>query len=119
MEIVEEAVAAAKENAALNGLENCEFIAGDVLKVIDEIEDKPDIIVLDPPRDGINPKALDKIIAYGVDEMVYISCKPTSLVRDLEILKAGGYDVVKACAIDQFVNTLHVETVCLLTRKAR
>lgn len=118
VEIVEEAVAAAKENAALNGLENCEFIAGDVLKVIDEIEDKPDIIVLDPPRDGINPKALDKIIAYGVDEMVYISCKPTSLVRDLEILKAGGYDVVKACAIDQFVNTLHVECVTLLQKRS-
>lgn len=117
VEIVEEAVEAARENAALNGLANCEFIAGDVLKVIDGIEDKPDIIVLDPPRDGINPKALDKIIAYGVEEMVYISCKPTSLVRDLEILKANGYDVVKACAIDQFVNTLHCETVCLLSQQ--
>ena len=116
VEIVEEAVVAARENAALNGLENCEFIAGDVLKVIDEIEDKPDIIVLDPPRDGIHPKAIEKIIAYGVDEMVYISCKPTSLVRDLEIFKARGYKVVKACAIDQFVNTLHCETIVLLSR---
>lgn len=117
VEIVEEAVEAAKENAALNGLTNCEFIAGDVLKVIDEIGDKPDIIVLDPPRDGINPKALDKIIAYGVEELVYISCKPTSLVRDLEIFKARGYNVVKACAIDQFVGTVHVETVVKLVRK--
>jgi 23S rRNA (uracil-5-)-methyltransferase RumA len=117
VEIVEEAVEAAKENAALNGLINCEFIAGDVLKVMDEIKEKPDIIVLDPPRDGCNPKALDKIISYGVDEMVYISCKPTSLVRDLEILQARGYRVVKACAIDQFVNTLHVETVALLSLK--
>lgn len=117
VEIVEEAVEAAKENAALNGLTNCEFIAGDVLKVIDEIEDKPDIIVLDPPRDGINPKALDKIIAYGVEELVYISCKPTSLVRDLEIFKARGYNVVKACAIDQFVGTVHVETCVLLSHK--
>lgn len=117
VEIVEEAVEAARENAALNGLANCEFIAGDVLKVIDEIEDKPDIIVLDPPRDGIHPKALEKIIAYGVDEMVYISCKPTSLVRDLEILQARGYKVVKACAVDQFVGTLHVETVVLLSQR--
>lgn len=116
VEIVAEAVEAAKENAALNGLENCEFIAGDVLKVIDEIEEKPDIIVLDPPRDGIHPKALEKIIAYGVEEMVYISCKPTSLVRDLEILKERGYDVVRACAVDQFVGTLHVETVVGLQR---
>lgn len=115
VEIVEEAVEAARENAALNGLENCEFIAGDVLKVIDEIEEKPDIIVLDPPRDGIHPKALNKIIAYGVEELVYISCKPTSLVRDLEILKASGYNVVRACAVDQFVGTVHVETVVKLS----
>ncbi len=116
VEIVEEAVEAAKENAALNQLTNCEFIAGDVLKVIDEITDKPDIIVLDPPRDGIHPKAIEKIIDYGVKEMVYISCKPTSLVRDLEIFQARGYRVVKACAVDQFVNTLHIEVVTCLQR---
>lgn len=116
VEIIEEAVEAAKENAALNGLSNCEFIAGDVLKVLDEIEEKPDIIVLDPPRDGCNPKALDKIIAYGVEEMVYISCKPTSLVRDLEVLKHRGYEVKRACAVDQFVGTLHVETVVLMSK---
>lgn len=116
VEIVEEAVDAARENAALNGLGNCEFIAGDVLKVLDRVEEKPDIIVLDPPRDGCNPKALDKIIAYGVQEMVYISCKPTSLARDLEILQARGYKVVKACGIDQFPGTLHCETVCLLSQ---
>ncbi len=115
VEIVEEAVVAARENAALNHLTNCEFIAGDVLKVIDEIEEKPDIIVLDPPRDGVHPKALDKIIAYGVNEIVYISCKPTSLIRDLEVFKERGYKVVKACAIDQFVNTLHCETVVKLS----
>ncbi len=67
-----------------NGIKNCEFIAGDVLKVLDEIE-KLDFIVLDPPRDGIHPKALPKIIKYQVDNLVYISCKPTSLARDLEI----------------------------------
>ena len=117
VEIVEEAVEAARENAALNGLDNCEFIAGDVLKVIDEIEEKPDIIVLDPPRDGIHPKAIEKIIAYGVDEIVYISCKPTSLVRDLEIFQARGYEVSKAVAVDQFPGTLHVEVCCLMSRK--
>ena len=116
VEIVSEAVDAARTNAELNGLDNCEFIAGDVLKVIDTITDKPDIIVLDPPRDGINPKALEKIIAYGVDELVYISCKPTSLARDLVTLQERGYRVVKACAVDQFVNTVHVETVVLLSK---
>ena len=116
VEIVAEAVEAAKENAELNNLDNCEFIAGDVLKVLDSIEEKPDIIILDPPRDGCNPKALDKIINYGVPEMVYISCKPTSLARDLEMLQKRGYRVVRACAVDQFPGTLHVESCVLLTR---
>jgi len=118
VEIVEEAVEAAKENAQLNGLSNCEFIAGDVLKKLDEITDKPDIIVLDPPRDGCNPKALDKIIEYGVNELVYISCKPTSLVRDLETFQYRGYRVVKACAVDQFPGTLHTESIVLLRKNA-
>lgn len=116
VEIVEEAVIAARENAGLNGLHNCEFIAGDVLKALDEIKDKPDMIVLDPPRDGVNPKALKKIINYGVDNILYISCKPTSLARDLEMLTACGYKPVRICAIDQFPATVHVETIVLLSR---
>lgn len=117
VEIIPEAVEAAKENAKLNGLTNCEFIAGDVLKVIDEIEEKPDYIVLDPPRDGIHPKALEKIIRYGVPQMVYISCKPTSLARDLEVLQARGYEVKKVCCVDMFPATVHVETVVLLSQQ--
>lgn len=117
VEIVEEAVEAAKENARLNGLENCEFIAGDVLKVLDEIGERPDYIVLDPPRDGIHPKALEKIVKYGVQQMVYISCKPTSLVRDLEVLQARGYEVRKVGCVDMFPATGHVETVVGLRRK--
>ena len=116
VEIVEEAVEAAKKNAKLNGLNNCEFIAGDVLKVLDTIEEKPDMIILDPPRDGIHPKALQKIIGYGIDKMVYISCKPTSLVRDLEVFLENGYVVEKAVAVDQFPWTANVETVVLLSK---
>ena len=117
VEIVEEAVEAARRNAFDNGLNNCEFIAGDVLKVLDEVEEKPDLIVLDPPRDGIHPKALPKIIAYGVEHIVYISCKPTSLVRDLEVFLQSGYVVEKAVAVDQFPWTANVETVCLLSNR--
>lgn len=117
VEIVEEAVEAARENAKLNGLDNCEFIAGDVLKVIDDIKEKPDFIILDPPRDGIHPKALQKIIDYGVDRIVYISCKPTSLARDLEVLIEQGYRMERVTAVDQFAGTSHVETVCLLSKK--
>lgn len=117
VEIVEEAVEAAKENAQLNGLSNCEFLAGDVLKVLDAIEEKPDFIILDPPRDGIHPKAIHKIIDYDVDQMIYISCKITSLVRDLEILLERGYVVEKATCIDQFPWTANIETVVKLVRK--
>ena len=116
VEIVEEAVEAARKNAELNGLSNCEFMAGDVLKVIDSIEEKPDLIILDPPRDGIHPKALDKIIRYGVDRIVYISCKPTSLVRDLEVFLERGYVVERGTAVDMFPGAGHVETVVLLSK---
>ena len=116
VEIVEEAVEAARENARLNGLHNCEFIAGDVLKVLDEIEEKPDMIILDPPRDGVHPKALKKIIGYGIEKMVYISCKPTSLVRDLEVFLENGYEVERAVAVDQFPWTTGIETCVLLSQ---
>ena len=115
VEIVEEAVEAARKNAELNGLHNCEFIAGDVLKVLDEIAEKPDVIILDPPRDGVHPKALAKIIDYGVDHILYISCKASSLARDLEVFLARGYRARRCVAIDQFPWTAGVEVLCLLS----
>ena len=93
-----------------------DFLAGDVLKMLDEITEKPDFIVLDPPRDGIHPKALKKLIDYGVDKLLYISCKPTSLARDLVVLQAEGYKVEKVCCVDMFCNASHCETVCLLKK---
>ena len=117
VEIVEEAVEAAKENAERNGLSNCEFIAGDVFEVLDDIKEKPDVIILDPPRDGIHPKALPKILDYGVDRIVYISCKMTSLARDLELIQQRGYTVEKMTAVDQLCETVHVETVVLLSQQ--
>ncbi len=116
VEIVEEAVEAARENALANGFNNCEFIAGDVLKVVGEIEEKPDVIILDPPRDGIHPKALQKIIGFGVEQIVYVSCKPTSLVRDLEVLMGNGYQVEKGCCVDMFPHTGNIETIVALRR---
>ena len=117
VEIIEEAVESARDNAVLNHLDNCEFIAGDVMKVLDGLTELPDMIVLDPPRDGIHPKALNKIIRYGVKHLVYISCKPTSLARDLVTLQAEGYRVEKVCCVDMFPGTANVETVVLLSHK--
>ena len=117
VEIVEDAVAAARENAKLNGLDNCKFIAGDVLKVLDDLTEKPDVIVLDPPRDGIHPKALPKILSYGVNRIVYVSCKATSLARDLEAFLQAGYRLEKACCVDQFCETVWTEAVALLVKE--
>lgn len=117
IELIEEAVAAANENAKRNGLENCTFIAGDVLKMVDELEDKPDLIIVDPPRDGIHPKAIGKIIDFGAPEIVYVSCKPTSLARDLEIFQQEGYRVERVKLMDMFPRTVHVETIVLLQRE--
>ena len=117
VEIVKEAVDAAIENAALNGIDNCEFICGDVLKALDDISEKPDFIILDPPRDGIHPKAITKILDYGVDRILYISCKATSLTRDLEIIHEAGYKVTRAACVDQFPWTANIETLVCLERK--
>ncbi len=117
VEIIEDAVKAARENAKLNGLDNCRFIAGDVLKVLDDLTEKPDVIVLDPPRDGIHLKALPKILSYGVNRIVYVSCKATSLARDLAAFLAAGYRLEKACCVDQFCETVWTEVVALLVKE--
>lgn len=119
VEIVEEAVEAARENAKLNGLKNCEFIAGDVLKVLDDLVEKPDVIVLDPPRVGVHPKALEKIVNYGVKQIVYISCNPKTLVENLSFMQYYGYQVKTVKAFDNFPNTKHIESVVLLHKEER
>jgi len=116
IELVEEAVEAAKQNAALNGANNCEFIAGDVRKMVKELADKPDIIILDPPREGINPRAMPDIIAFGAARVVYVSCKASSMVADLAAFMAAGYVVEKIQIIDMFPRTANVEVVCSLVK---
>lgn len=117
IELVEDSVEAAEANARLNKLSNCSFFVGDVFEKLDEIREKPDVIVVDPPRIGIKPDALDKIIAYGVEEIVYISCNPKTLAENLYYLKYYGYEPKNIKAFDNFPNTSHVETVVLLSHK--
>jgi 23S rRNA (uracil-5-)-methyltransferase RumA len=117
VELNPEAVQAAGENAKLNHIANCRFIAGDVLKIADELKEAPDCIIADPPRDGLHPKALPKILAMGAERLVYVSCKPSSLARDMAIMTEWGYRIKKAVCIDMFPRTKHVETVCLMSRK--
>lgn len=117
IELVEEAVESAKANAALNGLDNCEFIAGDVLAVLKRLADKPDVIVVDPPRVGILPDALDQIISYGVEQIVYISCNPKSMADNLYYMQYYGYRVVSVKPFDNFPGTKHTECVVRIQRK--
>ena len=116
LELIEEAVEAAKENAKLNGLDNCTFIAGDVAKTIKEVKDKPDIIILDPPRSGVSPKALEYVIDFDAKEIVYVSCNPKTLVNDLKGLVEAGYRIERTRIKDMFPNTPHGEVVVKLTK---
>ena len=127
VDIVAEAIAMASQNAEKNGLPNCKFIAADVLKFLEQgaententgraekVDFSADILVLDPPRDGIHPKALPRLVALGVPKIIYISCKPTSLVRDLPHFTAAGYEVLGVRLHDMFPRTPHIEVVCWL-----
>ncbi|MDY5652301.1 MAG: 23S rRNA (uracil-5-)-methyltransferase RumA, partial [Erysipelotrichaceae bacterium] len=98
---------------------NCTFISGDVLKEVDNLNLSADIIILDPPRAGINPKAATKIINFNPETFIYVSCKAQSLINDLPAFLEAGYKVKKVCPVDMFPHTEHVETVCLMSRKEK
>jgi len=116
IELNSSAIAAAKENMRLNGITNCEFYAGDVMEVLDIESSRPDVVVVDPPRNGLHPKALAKLIALSPPNLVYVACKPESLARDLDSLVEAGYQPVRAVGVDMFPRTPHVEVVALLRR---
>ncbi len=116
IEIVEEAVKVANENAKLNNLSNCEFIAGDVSKTVKNLKTKPDLIIVDPPRPGVHKDAIKDICGFEAKEIVYISCNPKTLVLDLVEFMNFGYKVEKVKCMDMFPNTPHVETVVKLVR---
>ena len=119
VELVEEAVEAAKENAKLNNLDNCEFIAGDVFKVLQTVNEKPEVIVVDPPRVGMSMDAVEKIAGYGVDQIVYVSCNPKTLAMNLLQFKYLNYDIKYVKAFDNFPFTKHTECICLLQKRGK
>jgi 23S rRNA (uracil1939-C5)-methyltransferase len=123
VEISEESVACALENADLNQIGNAAFFAGNVGQSIEELQERagsPDVVVVDPPRAGLAGKALKRTGALGAQRIVYVSCNPTTLASDVKVLRAEyGYELVRARAVDMFPHTPHVETVALLTREAK
>ena len=106
----------ANKNKELNNITNIDFIAQDVSKVINKIKFKPSIIVVDPPRAGLDEKTIKEIIKMNPNKLVYVSCDPMTLVRDLNILKFY-FTIKEITPFDMFPNTYHVENVCLLTKR--
>jgi len=120
IEIVPEAVADAKKNAKLNGIENAEFVVGAAEKVMPTWKKdgmKPNVIVVDPPRKGCDEKLLQAMIEMAPERIVYVSCNPATLARDLKILETGGFATQEVQPVDMFPRTHHVECVTLLQRE--
>ena len=115
IDIVEDSIEAARSNTELNGITNCHYICGDVKEKLDEIPEKPDAIVVDPPRVGIHDKAVAMLCRYGIDEIVYVSCNPKTLCINLDSFRANGYEIKQIKAYDNFPMTKHVETITLLS----
>ncbi|HQO08509.1 MAG TPA: 23S rRNA (uracil(1939)-C(5))-methyltransferase RlmD [Clostridiales bacterium] len=118
-ELVENAVINAKRNAGLNGISNCKFVSGDMLKLAKDGElfkENFDVIITDPPRDGMHPKVVEALIGSKVPKIVYVSCNPSTFGRDVQLLEEGGYKLIKVQPVDMFPHTFHVETVGLLVK---
>ena len=118
-EIVPAAIRDAKENAARNHIENAEFFCGDAAETAARLEAeglRPDVITVDPPRKGLAPEVIGSIAAMGPERVVYVSCDPATLGRDVKRFGELGYRAVRACAVDMFPATRHVETVVLLSK---
>jgi len=117
VELIDEAILAARENAQLNNINNCEFFTGDVNDKVEAITPQGSYtIIVDPPRDGLHPKALEKISALSAERLIYVACKPKSMTRDLPILLQSGYTLEKIEAVDMFPRTPHVEAIAVLRR---
>lgn len=120
IEIVKPAIADAWQNAQTNKIENVEFIAGDAVEVMPELYRngvRPEVIVVDPPRAGCEPKVLETFVKMKPERIVYVSCNPASLARDLAILSEQGYQTMEIQPVDMFPHTHHVECVAKLIRK--
>ncbi len=123
IEIVPEAVENAKENARLNNISNAEFFCGAAEDALPKLNrnmkdaEKCDVVVVDPPRKGCDEKLLDTVVKMSPHRLVYVSCDPATLGRDVKYLTAHGYTLQKACAVDQFCHSMHIESVCLLSRE--
>jgi 23S rRNA (uracil-5-)-methyltransferase RumA len=116
VEIVPESVEAARENARLNGIENCRFIRGDALEALESMDGNPDLLTIDPPRMGMHPKALKKIMSYGLPELLYISCNPKTFARDMAAMEMYGYRLNRLRAYDNFPYTRHTELAARIVK---
>jgi 23S rRNA (uracil1939-C5)-methyltransferase len=110
------AVADARKNAALNRIDNCEFLEGDICNILESFKIHPQVVIIDPPRVGMHKDGVKKVLKMAPEKIVYVSCNPATLARDLEML-APGFDVLEVTPVDMFPHTFHIESVALLKRK--
>jgi 23S rRNA (uracil1939-C5)-methyltransferase len=115
IELNESAVKNARANSQINSIENIEFICGDVAKTLDELKEKPNVIIIDPPRGGLDPKAVELTAAFKAERIVYVSCNPTTQARDLALLTKTGYKLLSVQPVDMFPQTYHIESIAMLS----
>jgi 23S rRNA (uracil1939-C5)-methyltransferase len=116
IELNEQAVLNARANALRNGVKNIEFVAGDVLLKLPEVQEKPDVVILDPPRAGLHENIVQHVADFGPHTVVYVSCNPTTLARDLQLFCKAGYKLESVKPVDMFPQTYHIENVALLRK---
>ena len=123
IELVESSIVNARMNAEVNGISNCEFIAGDLKDLLTKDTGwrrrhaAPGVLMIDPPRSGMHPKAVEEIGGMKIPRIVYVSCNPTTLARDLQLLSPFGYSIDKVQPVDMFPHTFHIESVTKLALK--
>jgi 23S rRNA (uracil1939-C5)-methyltransferase len=119
IEISPDSIAAARHNAAANGIERAEFIEGDVARSVRPLLERaprPDVVFVDPPRSGLTPRAVRRVLELGPERLVYVSCNPTTLAPNARQLVDGGYVLERVRPLDMFPHTPHIECVALLRR---
>lgn len=116
IELNEDAVRSARDNAKKNNIFNADFYCGDVAKILGDIKEMPSLIVVDPPRAGLTEKMIEQINFFGAEQIVYVSCNPSTLARDCSLLGEVGFSVKTIQPVDMFPHTFHIENVCLLER---
>jgi 23S rRNA (uracil1939-C5)-methyltransferase len=118
MEIAESAILDAERNCRINGINNCQFVLGDIRETLSTMRPKPDVLVIDPPRAGMHKDVLSRVMEMATERVVYLSCNPATMARDMGYM-IQEYEVVEIQPVDMFPHTYHIEAVAKLVRRGK